>query len=320
MNLGFLITDKCNAQCGHCSTNCGPKQNSSLKIEDIIQLMNEAKSISGNEKLQFCISGGEPFLDFIKLKRIFAHGSNLGAELTCVTNCFWATNSKTAYEKLNQLKSLGLTGIGFSISDFHQKYISIERVFNAINASKRLKINTILKHAYLKESNNLETIFRDRNDLLDGVEIESFPILPNVRSGVIIQEDSFISDKSLPEGKCPSAVITIKDDGDAYTCCTPGGFVEPLKIGNISVDNLQMIENNFYFNGIQRILFTRGPIHFANILKSSGYGAYLKGRYSGVCELCTHLMNDQFLSSIVIKEAKRFEIEETNELFFMPNS
>lgn len=61
-----------------------------------------------------------------------------------VTNAFWAYSLKAAEEKLKRLKEAGLHLINISIDKFHQEFVPIQWVRNAIDAAKSLGIEIIL--------------------------------------------------------------------------------------------------------------------------------------------------------------------------------
>lgn len=53
MEMSILLTARCNASCGHCSTNCGPYRTESLSREQIFSLMDQAAALSGEQKPEF---------------------------------------------------------------------------------------------------------------------------------------------------------------------------------------------------------------------------------------------------------------------------
>src|SRR5581483_3495639 len=101
--------------------------------------------LAGNQTLEISITGGEPFLDFALLRDVVAHGTRRGAQMTCVTNAYWATSPEKALALLSQLKDAGLLLVAISTSHFHQQFVKKQRVERALGAARRIKLDTELK-------------------------------------------------------------------------------------------------------------------------------------------------------------------------------
>ncbi len=317
MNIGLLITARCNAQCTHCATTCGPARTEALPQGRIFSLMDEAaairRKIGGDEPLHFSLSGGEAFLDFQQLLEIAAHGKRLGATVSCVTNAYWATSDEKARAMLTEVKAAGLTHLASSTSRFHQRYVKIERVRRALTIAKELGLHTCLKCA--------QTV-SDRKDgwaeafakSVAPDETEIFPIVQPLRDGGVLPDSEFIREKGLPKGRCPVPVITVREDGKAYTCCTPGGFVPFLELGNVHETGLAGIRERYYLGGKQHILLKKGPIHFARRAMAQGQGHLLRDAYAGICDLCAHIATDPTLSALAEADGEAHERRQLRKL------
>ena len=311
MRFGFLIAARCNAACTHCTTNSGPDKSAALPDGKILSLMEEAADIwererAPGETLQFCISGGEPFLNFPRLLGSVAHGSRLGAVLTCVTNGFWASSDERARARLAPLKQAGLSMLAVSTSQFHQRYIRVERVQRALDIAKEVGMKTALKCALTaseqKQSGGLAQWAKSR----DVDRLEVFPVMPYVREGAMLPEAEYVRAEGLPEGRCPATMLTVREDGTAYTCCMPGAFTDFHALGNVFETGLDQIYDRFYLNGTQQTLRHRGPIHFAQAIVAAGQGDRLRKSYAGVCDLCAHIASDPCLAEIAERSAQKF--------------
>jgi len=132
-SLGLHITDRCNARCLHCSFGCGPEIEGSMDSEEVIQYVTDAKALNAEI---VCITGGEPMLYPNLVKKIISKCNDLSfQEIWVFTNGFWAQDLSEAHAIAKELENLGLTKMFLSVDFFHQCYIPIKSVKNAIEAS-----------------------------------------------------------------------------------------------------------------------------------------------------------------------------------------
>jgi len=68
LNLGIMITTKCNRSCPHCMFFCSPNNKEAADL-DLSQALNFIKTIPQKVDInEICIYGGEPILDYKRLK------------------------------------------------------------------------------------------------------------------------------------------------------------------------------------------------------------------------------------------------------------
>lgn len=310
MQLGFLYTGRCNAKCLHCTTSCGPENTETLSESHVFRLMDEAAAID-SDNLQFCLSGGEPFLNYAALRRIVAHGASKNAKISCVSNAYWASDDEKAVQKLRGLVDVGLSAIAISTSDYHREFIPFAKVRRALEAAKAIELPCILKYAYSATSaTSPEKLKQELGSVADYCVMEAFELLPTLRDGVILPPESYRRTRGLPAGTCPAAVVTVREDGMAYMCCTPGGFVTALSLGDTREVSLSTINDRFLYRGIPRLLKERGPAYFGHRIASHQGAPSLRPSYSNVCDLCTHLMGDERLARMCEQIADDAEIGE----------
>lgn len=311
MRVGLLITAHCNAACTHCTTSCGPHEQRALPLERIRRIMDESVAVfrkehAPGETLRFGISGGEPFLDFPKLLAILAHGTALGAQMSCVTNGYWASSEDKANQRMGAVRAAGLGALAVSTSRFHQQYVGAGRVARALSAARRAGLATTLKYAFLASESSGRPALRRWARRCGADRIEMFPVLPYLRAGATLPEAEYVRSRPLPAGPCPQPTITVREDGTAYTCCMPGAFTDFLALGNVHVSGMQQIYDRFYLDGRQQVLRHRGPIHFAEAVRRAGAGARLRGSYESPCDLCAHIAGDPVMSAIAAGAARDF--------------
>jgi len=309
MNLGIVFTNKCNAKCSHCSTSCGPDKRETLGLDRVKRLMTEAAEFGSGESFCYSITGGEPFLFFEQLVEMVKTGTAVGAKMTCVTNGYWATDVVRAMKKVETLKAAGLKAIAISTSEYHQQFVPLDRVRNAANAAIEAGLDVIIKYPYTRQSllpTELAALLGP--ELANKVTINAFSVMPTVRTGFELSPEAIVGSPGIPEGQCPSAVVTVREDGQAYTCCIPGGFVEPLRLGNIETDSLACIYERFEGGDLQQILFSEGPAFIARKAIAKGLGHQLEATYSDVCHLCTDILAKPDLRALALKSAEEYQL------------
>ncbi len=288
--IGIILTQRCNARCAHCSTSSAPERTECLSLEDIRRVMHEAAATLGGRRVQFCLSGGEPFLDASTLLEAVGCAHALAAEVTCVTNAYWARSPAAARARLEPLCAAGLTALAVSTSEFHVEHVDLERVRNALHAAQELGLPAVVKFPHRRGGLQPDELRRALGDDLALARFEHFSFLPFFRDGGPgLPESEFVRDTRVPSGACPLPVLTVREDGNVYSCCTPGAFTESLRVGNIHRDEFAEILTRFEFGGLQRILFQRGPAELVRRLAARGADPELRSAYSDECDLCTSL-------------------------------
>jgi MoaA/NifB/PqqE/SkfB family radical SAM enzyme len=317
MQLGLFLTARCNAACAHCSSSCGPFRSESLDRSTLFRLMDEAAAANEDERLEFSLSGGEPFLDFALLCEVIAHGAALGAVVNCQTNAYWAANDEVAARKLGELRDAGLNGISVSISRFHDAFIRRSRVQRALRVARELGLGTALKCAITAdaEGDGIDAEL-ERWARASGAElVEVFPVHPYLREGAVLPPAAYAVRPGLPEGRCPAPVLTVDEGGSAYSCCTPGSFNPFLRLGDVARDSIGTLYERYLFHGRQRLLRERGPAHLARALVARGLGAHLRDGYVDVCDLCSHIANDPLLAAAAAEVAQDYEVRQLSAMF-----
>jgi hypothetical protein len=289
MNLTLVLHARCNASCTHCSRSYGPHRTEALDRADLLRLMDEAAAIDDGQPLQFDLTGGEPFLRFELLTEIVAHGARLGGGVSCVTNAYWARSPQLARERLDILRAAGLTGLGVSVSRFHQQFVPLQRVRWTLEAAASLGLRTELKGAITQQDLVPDGTLDGWKSALDADHINIFPVLAQLRQGATLPDEDYYREPGLPEEQCPGAGVCIEFDGVATSCVAPSMDDGFLIIGNAHSMTLAEIHKSFRTQGRQRILREAGPVAFARGAVRAGVGHYLRDSYAGPCDLCMHI-------------------------------
>jgi hypothetical protein len=310
MNLGIILTARCNASCVHCSKSYGPYRTEALSRAHILRLMDEAAAIRAGEPLAFDLTGGEPFLDFELLLDVVKHGKQLGARISCVTNAYWAVTDEMARGKLTNLVDAGLTSISISVSRFHQRFIPIQRVRRALETAGRLGIFTELKGAVTTKDLEAGGALHVWKATLDADKINIFPVLPRLRAGASLPDNEYYREPGLPRERCPGDIVCVYSDGIARSCCGPGVSGDFLALGNTTESSITEIDGRFRDGGKQRLLREHGPVHFAERAIASGLGHLLRDGYAGPCDLCGHIASTPALREHADHVSSAFEAHE----------
>ena len=95
--LHILLTYQCTRECEHCFVWGGPRQRGVLSVEQIEQILNQAKE-AGVESVYF--EGGEPFIYYEVLVKGVQMAAEMGFTVGIVSNAYWAISVAKAVEYL----------------------------------------------------------------------------------------------------------------------------------------------------------------------------------------------------------------------------
>jgi hypothetical protein len=260
--------------------------------------MDEAAAIEDGDPLEINLTGGEPFLDFDLLCAVLAHGRQLGATLSCVTNAYWARSDEVTTDKLTSVKNAGLSRLAVSVSRFHEQFVPRTRVRRALQTATRLGLLTQIKAAVTRADLASDGILHEWQASLDADTVDLFPIAPFPRTGAALPEADYYRNPGLPNECCPGAIVCIEPDGTAVSCCGPASTSRFLAIGDAHREPLNTIAQRFRTAGIQTILREKGPIEFARAAIAAGLGHLLRDEYAGACDLCMHIGSDPHLRHV----------------------
>lgn len=306
MNLGMMLTNRCNAACAHCTTQSGPHQRTALGLSKTLSLMDEAAALTpAGQTLFFGLSGGEIFLDLERLLEVVRHGASLNADVSCVTNASWATTELRTNSVIGRLHQAGLRYLAFSTSQYHQRFINIARVRRAALAARAAGMQTLLKIAFSAEDER-QGLVSQWSEFVAADAVQAIPVTPYIREGVTLPDHTYVRSSGLPEGRCPSPLLTVREDGAVFSCGSAGAFQPMLQVGNVSESPLETIADRFNFGAVQRVLRERGPIHFAQRALAQGQGERLRPGYANECDLCAHIASDPALTKCALDSAQDY--------------
>jgi len=293
--VNFVITNYCNARCRMCAND---SDNDPKKTEEIDpQILN--KFLSEKPKTLYIeginISGGEPFYNFLLLSQIVKLSNEYVDNVIVLSNCFWAKNTIAAKNKLNLLKSSGLTRLTISSDFYHSEFVPFSFVDNAIIAANELNIRCNLNCVQRYGKKDLDNVCRSLqySSLLD--HKDSFPCTPIGRG----KNENAFQIQNLPKSRCKLILssLAIKPNGNVYACCGVGGFTDPLCLGNASSININDAFQSALSDPMIIALAIHGPAYFLSL--DTRLQKLENEKFTGICHLCNTILNDHFYSKIV---------------------
>jgi hypothetical protein len=312
-NVDFLLTFKCPAKCQHCSYKAGPTRTGYIKAKEASGYLKE---LTSKQSLQSVwVHGGEPFLYFDCLEHIIKDAKKLEIPRRgVITNSFWAKNEKIANKKLEKLKEIGLTVLTFSCDFFHQEFIPIEYVRNALKSAVNIRFGDIYVDSYfvgdITSDNYFNRITKSNLEVLEeigNIEFHRLPMSVEGRSTDLIEYVELKTE--IPAGKCPvpfwiegdlqkPQTIEIDCEGNLTLC--PG-----ICIGNTNFQSLTKIIQDYDVNehAILSIISKEGPIGLLKIAQEQGFQQ--NQQYANECHLCYEMrkfLQASYPFSLVPKE------------------
>jgi MoaA/NifB/PqqE/SkfB family radical SAM enzyme len=136
--LHILLTYRCTFECDHCFVWGSPRQTGVLGIEQIAQVLAQAKD-AGVQWIYF--EGGEPFLYYAILVKGVHMAADMGFSVGVVSNAYWAVSVADAAEWLRPLVAR-VADLTVSSDLFHCEKCLGEEPQNAMAAAKWLGIPT----------------------------------------------------------------------------------------------------------------------------------------------------------------------------------
>lgn len=240
-DLCAILTEKCNIRCRHCLSDCSPSRIDDLDMKILKSVIQQAAELSFIHVIGF--SGGEPFIDIPRLETAVALCREHGLAPTVTTNGFWASGVTAAKEILRKLE--GLIQVCLSTDEFHQEFIPVDRIANAIIAAHELGIHCAVVVTHLKDPERQARSVKQQLKSVDGLyEMQQWPVVRSGRALVEIPESEFYA-YDVSNAVCVSADMpTLNANGKLTGCCGPAGQWPPghrLELDSLSQRSLKDI-------------------------------------------------------------------------------
>ncbi|MFW9821105.1 MAG: radical SAM protein, partial [Candidatus Thorarchaeota archaeon] len=184
--LTFLISYKCTNECKHCALQGSPHQDNSLiELGDVRRYLDNVTSNYVINEVGFF--GGEPLLHFKLLINLIQEVKKHGiTKIGLPTNGYWGKSEKKARDYALKLRNAGLYRIGFSVDAFHQEFIPLDVLRNAIKASHEAGIEWIALMAKNLRIDDKRNVFNDRTKKITDTLSKEFEFCEVINSEVLL--------------------------------------------------------------------------------------------------------------------------------------
>jgi len=295
--LKIHMTYQCSAECDHCRFKCLRQRGAVIEHDLAMKCIKALKEMNGLELV--VLMGGEPGL-FPKLTHQLAVSINkLGLAVRIETNGFWAKTKESAREFLEPLYAENAS-VMFSLDCWHEGFIAVERVENAIRVSDELGGAFNLEVAYLEgpgadneKDRRTDELIKDMQKRLGKTlasNMSQGPIFFNGRAADKLA--SLVCEgRGVPEDICDKVPWWL--DGELETLklliLDADGYLSKgcgIAMGNIKNESTESILQSFDAkkHPVFSTLLAEGPAGLAKEAAALGY--VMKKDYADKCQLC----------------------------------
>jgi MoaA/NifB/PqqE/SkfB family radical SAM enzyme len=313
-SLTLLITESCNISCRHCLLGDRDLLHSkkNMSFEDAANYIDQMAEISAAENASFHVrfTGGEPLLRYPEILEFIRYARQKGAkEIGSMSNGFWGKDLNHARQLVLELKKVGLSSLCFSFDDFHQEYMPVSTVRNAIQACRDNSLDYQIKCVVTQKTRRLPEVLSDLGDLLlnQAVVVQEIPCYPEGSASAIPPEDLFYQE-GIPGQPCPSGLmLAVLPDGTTFPCCG-ACWNHRLVMGNAKNEALRGLFDKMRHGSLMRILREKGPSFFVPFYEKCGH-PLPEHRYVSYCDLCKAVLTHPCFEEIepLVSDAWRRE-------------
>jgi hypothetical protein len=276
-----------------------------MELEKAKGYVSEAKALDTG---LVCITGGEPMLYPHFVKEIVSECNRLSIpEIWLFTNGFWAHNTSRARAIVGNLRAQGLTKVFFSVDVFHQDYIPIKSVENAIKASLKTDLEVCIDARFIgqpDENNRYNSATRSYleslRSVISSVEITKMQPLFVGRAAKSlskrVKKKPFLK---VLEEECPGAwsggtlrsPLGVDVDEFGFVTICPG-----VSIGNTYTTALRKILEKYDYrnHAVIAALYDKGTKGLMDLASNNGFVP--KEAYVNACHFCYEVR--KFLRSL----------------------
>jgi organic radical activating enzyme len=323
-NIGLIMTYKCQIECAHCLVDASPYRTEEISMQDAFSWIRQISQYRKGYVKILSLTGGEPFYNLEKLKKISSFAGRQGLLISVTTNAFWAETYEKAFETLRLFPEI--KAITMSTDAYHLDFIPLERISNAILAAEdcgilyNLNVCTVCKE---------EATYRDIISYLEKIvlndSIGTTITIPNGRAKKLTNRSLYMMEKDPPQIpclSCSSPVIT--PTGKVLACCGAIQAIEsanPLILGCLRENSLSNILDDAELNPILHIIRLWGPDRLISMAKDVGLGRCLPDSYikDSICDICNSLMSRkeivEFLFQLAFHQELRKSVANARSLY-----
>lgn len=286
----IILHRKCTASCDLCCVQSKPSCQESLDIDRVKDYISS--SIYCESIKSIGISGGEPFLEYDKVKELITLIKNTGKKASLMTNAYWATSYVEAYDKLTELKKCGLSSIGLSYDYFHSPYIKSENVSNVLLAANDMELNAGL-NIVISKSHLAGEAIDSLGAATKEAQIMIFPCQKVGNAAINFDDTEYLRTRKSAGCYCKKGRgYSVTYDGTILPCCSPSVFSTALSIGNYEDLDVTSTLDKLKRNPYLYLLRTYGFDYFIDIARNK-LDIEVPEYVVSACELCALFFNEK---------------------------
>lgn len=304
--LSIITTYKCTSSCNNCCFQCTPNRSEFLAIDEIYEYIKEAIDTYATIKL-VVFTGGECFLYKEKLPFLVEFASKLGLKTRIVTNGYWANTYEIAYQKINDLVSVGLNEINFSTGDDHLEYVPFNVIKNAIIASIANGLTPLVNIESAEEkkftSKNLlndpelkKFIEQGKLHIINGIWIpmknEKKQNISSVDRSVLLKGSNKFG---LTEQRCTNlfTTITIDPNRRMMACCgLTSKYIKFLDLGSLEKHPIKFLYEKQFEDFLKIWISTEGPHKIMRFISKHFSDSNFEYEKMHPCQVCAMIFNN----------------------------
>ncbi|MHC4743251.1 MAG: radical SAM/SPASM domain-containing protein [Planctomycetota bacterium] len=295
-SVGLVITYKCQIACPHCIIRAGPHRQEQMPLEDALDWIRQIADYRNGYIKVLALTGGEPFYDIQKLKKIAVFGQEHGLLVSAVTNAFWASTPDRAAQVLDDLSAIEL--ISISTDAYHLESIPFENVKNAVSAIRARDIPyTIAICTENEDDAKYKYILNRLYEITEPDSVRTVVTFPAGRALQKIGISKYCMKEQPPISACSNGSSPIIFPfGRVIACIGPVIDLHtphPLVLGDLRTDSLAQILDKAELNTILHAIRTWGPHKLIRMAADAGLAHLLPSKYvkDSTCNACYCLMS-----------------------------
>jgi len=279
-----------------------------MDLSDMLGLIDQAAD--QRQVREIGLSGGEPFLSRKDLSAVCRRARDHGLSVSVTSNGFWASSDQHARALLSGFREDGLRCLNLSTSPFHLEFIKPERLGIAVRAAHALGLVTRV-NVVCTTSFGVEDARHALGEAADLAELVPIPCIPAGRAAEALTPDEFPVRPGIPLGTCAQhfTKLAVTTSGDVFPCCSPGGFTDPLKMGNALSESLEQIIDRMEHSLLLQVLSAFGPVFFVPFVEARLGVTRLGHDFVDQCHLCHTMMSDATMRDIVTQALEQLEAD-----------
>lgn len=307
--LALMLGYRCNARCRCCLWGDELSRSDRLDVEEAKGWIDQAGDLGACRRLGF--SGGESFLYPREMLALSGYALSRHRSVSVAsTNAFWAKTPQRARQVLEPLRQAGMGELLLSADEFHQEYVPLERVRNALEAALNLEMSCTVQTIITGSSLRLAEVQR-RLGFEGGSRIQ-WAEIHCTRTGwaaTRIPAAEFTPREDAMTSYCSMMrPIIVRPDGGVYLCCGATFAADGLIAGNLRSESLKSILDRAEWDSLfNSLALANGPLVAAQVLQADKSTEPL---FSTSCEACQQLLGQSAAAERVrsVLEPRRSEL------------